>query len=181
RHIESQINDMLAFAKGGQFELAPLSLQELIIELQHGLETLCVEQNGVIETRFDVVNDLIINGNQAALLGALMNLAVNAIQQAGPIHLLITLQQKENALQINFKDDGPGIPKEHQSCIFDPFYTTRPDGTGLGLAVVQSVILAHQGKLAVKSLPGEGACFSIVLPLPEQTATENEFAVRSTA
>lgn len=181
RHIESQINDMLAFAKGGQFELAPLSLQELIIELQQGLETLCLEQNGVIETRFDAVNDLCINGNQAALLGALMNLAVNAVQQAGPIHLLITLQQKENALQIDFKDDGPGISQEHLSRIFDPFYTTRPDGTGLGLAVVQSVILAHHGKLAVKSLPGEGACFSIVLPLPEQTATENEFAVRSTA
>jgi len=157
---------MIELAKGGEFELAPLSLQELIIELQQGLETLCVEQNGVIETRFDVVNDLIINGNQAALLGALMNLAVNAIQQAGPIHLLITLQQKENALQINFKDDGPGIPKEHQSCIFDPFYTTKDvgEGTGLGLSIVKGILDDHHAVLHIDTQPGEGSTFLISFP-----------------
>lgn len=190
RHIESQINDMLAFAKGGQFELAPVSIKALITELQQGLEVLCTENDGVIEVCFTEDVDHVVMGNQAALLGALMNVAVNGLQQPGTIHLTITLQEQPTGwLLIDFKDNGPGISEAHLKHILDPFYTTRSDGTGLGLAVVQSVVLAHQGKLSVESLPAQGACFSIRLPLYEETVAsheltavaENESAVRSSA
>ncbi|MCW8943506.1 MAG: ATP-binding protein [Sedimenticola sp.] len=189
RHIESQINDMLAFAKGGQFELAPISIKALMKELQQGLEALCVEHNAVIELRFDQITDGSVIGNQAALLGAMMNVAVNALQQPGAIHLIISLHHQMDSVLIEFTDDGPGIADEHIKHILDPFYTTRPDGTGLGLAVVQSVVLAHHGKLTVDSVEAGGARFSISLPISEEVSAlsdtlvtnEYESAVRSSA
>lgn len=164
-HMESQVNDMLGFARGGQFELAPLSVQALLKELAQNLEPLCQEHGAALECRFEAAEGAWINGNSAALSGALSNIALNALQQDGRIHLNIAVERRDGALLISIRDNGPGISSEIQQRIFDPFFTTRPDGTGLGLAVVQSVVLSHQGKLSLESAPGEGACFSILLPL----------------
>ncbi len=65
---------------------------------------------------------------------------------------------------LRFVDNGKGIAADQLSRIFEPFFTTRSSGTGLGLAVVQSVVQAHQGNIQVSSLVGEGTCFSIRLP-----------------
>jgi two-component system sensor histidine kinase FlrB len=193
RHIESQINDMLAFAKGGKFELAKITLQTLMNDLRQAVEPLCIENDATLNIQTESDEALFISGNQDALLGAMVNIAVNAIQQQGPIDLQINLSRENDFLRINFSDNGPGISQEHQHHIFDPFYTTRPNGTGLGLAVVQAVVLAHHGRVTVKSQPDEGALFSIVLPLfselPEQMpafvgdlqSSEYTFVVRSSA
>ena len=61
-------------------------------------------------------------------------------------------------------DNGRGMPREQLARIFEPFYTTRSNGTGLGLAVVQSVVHAHQGTVEVASVEGEGSCFTLRLP-----------------
>ncbi len=164
-HMESQVNDMLGFARGGQFELTPLSATELLLELMQNLELLCQEHGAILEGSFETVANLWINGNFAALSGALLNVAQNALQQECPIRLVIQAEQQAGNLEIRITDDGAGISAENQRHIFDPFFTTRPNGTGLGLAVVQSVVLSHQGRLNVESAPGEGSCFSIQLPL----------------
>jgi two-component system sensor histidine kinase FlrB len=164
-HMESQVNDMLGFARGGAFELAPLSVAELMGELVLNLEPLCREHGAVLDCRYQAVADAWINGNSAALSGALLNIALNALQQDGAIKLKIHAEPEAENLLLRFTDNGAGIPAANLPHIFDPFFTTRSDGTGLGLAVVQSVVLAHQGKLTVESVPGETTCFSILLPL----------------
>ena len=65
-------------------------------------------------------------------------------------------------------DNGKGMPAHLLSQIFEPFFTTRSQGTGLGLAVVQSVVRAHQGEVGVASAPGEGTCFTLSFPLHQQ-------------
>lgn len=192
-HMESQVNDMLAFARGGQFESAPIILSELFDELLESLETPCLAHHATLETDFTIAADATIHGNQAALLGALNNLAINAFQQDGAIRLRIEANSDRQHLLIRFQDNGPGIPESEQERIFDPFFTTRPDGTGLGLAVVQSVVLGHQGKMTVSNRSAGGACFSIQLPLlatePRRHSTpvamrqghNNKSAVRSSA
>lgn len=171
-HMESQVNDMLGFARGGQFELTPLPVQELLMELVQSLEPLCQEQGVRLQYRFDIDSGARINGNAAALSGALLNIAQNALQQESQTDLDIRAELQSEELRISIGDNGPGIRAEDQKRIFDPFFTTRPSGTGLGLAVVQSVVLSHQGSVTVKSAPGEGSCFHIHLPLSREHAGE---------
>jgi two-component system sensor histidine kinase FlrB len=68
-------------------------------------------------------------------------------------------------LAIEVCDDGRGIAPEDQERLFEPFFTTRQEGTGLGLAIVRSVVEAHGGDVAVRSRPGEGAAFTVRLPV----------------
>lgn len=99
------------------------------------------------------------------LTQALINLYINAIQAMpeGGI-LTIAAGEKENAVEITVADTGNGIPDEVMSKIFDPYYTTKNTGTGLGLAVVQKVIDAHGGSIEVKKSEGKGTKFIITLP-----------------
>ena len=76
-------------------------------------------------------------------------------------------------MAIVVSDDGPGIAKHMQAKILEPFFTTKSQGTGLGLAVVQSVVKAHQGSLELDSTEGEGSHFSIIVPLHRVAAPQS--------
>ena len=75
-------------------------------------------------------------------------------------------------MELTVEDNGPGIAPGIQSQVFDPFFSTRPAGTGLGLAVVKTVAEAHGGGLELSSDPDTGTCIGIALPTPgnEQSA-----------
>ncbi|MCP3669907.1 MAG: HAMP domain-containing histidine kinase, partial [Gammaproteobacteria bacterium] len=109
----------------------------------------------------------IVQGNRDALQGAFMNLATNALKHGGDgVELLVELSEtSSNSLRLVVSDTGPGIPEEIMDKIFDPFFTTSGSGTGLGLAVVQSVVLDHNGKIEVQSQPGKGTSFYLDLPM----------------
>ena len=64
---------------------------------------------------------------------------------------------------LEVEDSGPGLPPEAQEQIFEPFFTTKEDGTGLGLSTVQRLVEQHGGAISVRSHPGEGTCFRVVL------------------
>jgi len=169
-HIERQIKDMLAFASGNQGLMVPVAITPLMLMLEQMLEPLIKASN----VRFELIDrtdgDVVIQGNQDSLLGALMNLASNAIaHNDAQLQLQIVLKYAANGmLEILVSDNGTGIAEEIKEQIFDPFFTTSSDGTGLGLAVVQSVVLAHEGNITVvPSLLG-GASFKISLPICQE-------------
>ncbi len=83
--------------------------------------------------------------------------------------LVITTWRENDRLNISFKDDGPGMPEEVVSKIFNPFYTTKDpgEGTGLGLPLSYSILVEHGGSIEVESKPGEGTTFTIRLPLSQ--------------
>lgn len=173
RHIERQINDMLAFTRGSCFEPEAVDLPLLLVELSQHLEPMLRKFSAQLQLTGTGSGDLLISGNHGALLGALTNIAVNALEQGGEgVYLQVGLEQVAGEAVVEMRDDGPGIPLEQQSKIFDPFYTTRSDGTGLGLAVVQSVVLGHEGEISLESQPGEGACFTLRFPLMEEVSSE---------
>ena len=97
------------------------------------------------------------------VFGNLINNAVQAMRQGGQIN--ISASTLNNQIIINVTDTGPGITPGQLSRIFDPFYTTKAKGTGLGLSVAQRIIEAHQGTIAVDSQPGQGASFTVSLPV----------------
>lgn len=163
-HLERQVNDMLMFAKQGRMAMASFSLSELLNHLRVGaIETI---QQRQIEVQLinKVAGDEFL-GNANALRGALMNLVNNAVDALGQEGLVrISADLVDNNLQIAVTDNGPGIAKTDCGRIFQPFYSTKSNGTGLGLAVVDSVAKAHDGQVAVVSSVGLGTSFTLTLP-----------------
>jgi PAS domain S-box-containing protein len=100
---------------------------------------------------------------------ALLNLIKNA-QAAMPEggSLNIKTERTDTDIHISVIDSGMGIGEENLSKIFEPFFTTRETGSGLGLTLVFKIIREHQGEITVKSRKGEGACFTITLPVPQK-------------
>ena len=90
--------------------------------------------------------------------------ALEAMQEKGEIRITL-LNRPAGMLGVKIADTGHGIPKEHLDKIFLPFYTTKEKGTGLGLALVHKIILAHNGQISVESTEGSGTTFTIHLPL----------------
>jgi signal transduction histidine kinase len=104
------------------------------------------------------------------LLGrAVQNLLVNAAQ-ASPPGSAITLKTRHdgNSVEISVIDRGSGIAPEHGENIFNPFFTTKPSGVGLGLALVSKIVSEHGGTITVESTPGEGSVFRILLPARQE-------------
>ena len=170
RHLEQLIEDMLLYSRDGKVGEESILSQNLLDELYHNLEA----QLELTQTHLVMTNnaeDVLIHGNRQMLLSALTNLAMNAIQamkESGinkirKINVMVT--KKDNAVSIELKDTGPGIPVELQKQIFDPFYTTRTQGTGLGLAVVQAVAKAHGGNVKLYSTSDTGSVFKMIFPL----------------
>jgi signal transduction histidine kinase len=78
--------------------------------------------------------------------------------------LQIRARVVKEGVEILLKDSGPGIPVDHQAHIFEPFFSTKDGGTGLGLTVSYNIITAHGGTLELVSNNGPGACFRVYLP-----------------
>ena len=105
--------------------------------------------------------------HQELLSGAVLNLIVNAIQaveQGAVINLSATLVDQQ-WLEISVSDQGPGIDPSIQNQAMDEFFTTKSNGTGLGLAVVHSVVNGHKGQFWIDSVPGCGTNVTIRLPI----------------
>ena len=108
-----------------------------------------------------------VAGDGGQLRQALLNLVLNALQampQGG--QLTVTTRRSHEQAEVTVADSGPGIPPGDEERIFKTFVTTRPDGTGLGLPISQRIVVSHGGQLTLRNSPGQGAAFTIALPLP---------------
>jgi len=159
----------LIFAKDGRLAMETFSLAELLNHLRETVKEYTGSGRIDLQIINDVQNDAML-GNENALRGALLNLlnnAVDAVGQVGCVQISV-VQLDDYKLRIVIKDDGPGIAKELCQRVFEPFFTTKSYGTGLGLAVVDSVVKAHGGHVSVESALGKGATFTLVLPCINQ-------------
>ncbi len=164
---------MLGFAHGGQFVTTRFSITELIAELEEQLQPQMIQRGAslVINNKQTAAE---LQGNKGALLGALANLCVNALQacQHSPLIQINIGTTRHGLLSISVKDNGCGMDQLTREHLFNPFFSTKTDGTGLGLAVVKSVVESHQGRIAVFSRPGKGCRFRIFLPCRQALKTQ---------
>jgi len=180
--LEQQVNDMLLFAKSGQQQVVePLSINELVNDSTLGLEALIEKANATVNIQ-PCPDDCQVLGNKTALSGAIQNLIHNSLEVIkSNAQIDISSYCKDQHAYISVKDNGSGIDETLAAKIFEPFYTSRIQGTGLGLAVVKSVAKAHQGDVHLLSNSNEGAHFCIKLPLlvneslPDKFQPEGEF------
>jgi two-component system sensor histidine kinase FlrB len=105
-------------------------------------------------------------GNRDSIVGAIMNVLNNALQASGN-HAQLSLQCRceNNSLLIQIRDNGPGLDAQVLKGIKEPFFTTKPQGTGLGLQVVRAVVEAHHGRFELSNHPDGGAQASFILPV----------------
>ncbi|AUC87653.1 PAS domain-containing sensor histidine kinase [Alteromonas sp. MB-3u-76] len=165
KDLESQVNDMLLFAKSGEQQVvSQISLSELFNAIEPSATAMATqEQQALSFEGFDT--PLTLTGNLTALQGAILNLIHNASQVTPKgFEIIVQANQINDALVIEVIDRGEGVPNAIKSKIFEPFFTTKTHGTGLGLAVVKSVVNAHDGSIHISDAENGGACFSISLP-----------------
>jgi signal transduction histidine kinase len=113
----------------------------------------------------DVVEVMV---DERQLMQVFVNILLNAaqaIQEEGVIVVKTQAVAAQNLIRIEFTDSGPGITEKDLSKIFDPFFSTKANGTGLGLSVSYRIIRNHNGEIRVSNKPGEGTCFTIDLPV----------------
>jgi two-component system sensor histidine kinase FlrB len=168
RHLEGLVADMLAFARGAGGTLVRCDVGALLESVAQSLVPRLTESARVtIRTH---APGLAVRGNPEALVGAILNLANNALDAAGPeARVEIEARECGGRAEIRVRDNGPGVPPEVRERMFDPFFTTRTGGTGLGLAVVRTVALAHGGAIELESGDG-GACFCLRLAADGEVA-----------
>ncbi|HXW97974.1 MAG TPA: ATP-binding protein, partial [Gemmatimonadales bacterium] len=177
------VRNLLTYVRGQGSERAVVDLREAV------RGALALRRNQLLNQQIEVQVDLPIEpvlvwGNTVNLQQVLMNLLVNAEHairsQRGRGHVWVRLAIEDENAVVTVDDDGPGIPPELLTRVFDPFYTTKPEGegTGLGLSVSAGIIADHHGKISAAQRPGGGARFIIELPLrrAEPTADQLEAA-----
>ncbi len=181
-NIERQVQDMLFYVKGELPLNDVISLGDLRDALAEAMEVPLMTSQASCEWLVQS-REHTLRCNREALIGALLNLVNNAIQaveslptNAGRAQLRIEFNLYPQAINpalsheapqvwIRIRDQGPGMTPEQLASVGDLFVTTKAQGTGLGLSVVQAVARAHQGKFLLNSKPGQGTCASLLLPL----------------
>jgi PAS domain S-box-containing protein len=164
---------LLTFAKGGApvqktgqlfpliQEIANFSLSGANIsckfQLQKGLWPCSFDQNQISQ----VIENLIINAKQAMPAGGTIELSASNVRIENKEHPIL---ENNDYVKISIKDQGIGIPKDQINHIFDPFFSTKEKGHGLGLATSYSIIHRHGGYIDVNSEPGKGSTFNVYLP-----------------
>ena len=164
--LEKLVKDMLVFARGApparQVRIADI-LAEVHRSVSPGIPDGC---HLVIDGK-DVLHEF--TGNRTGLVTALTNLVTNAFESS-PRGVVVTISVAVVSGRVEFtvRDNGPGIDSEMAKKVFQPFFSTRDAGTGLGLAVVKAVTDAHGGEVALTTPPGGGTQVGIELPILDQ-------------
>ncbi len=162
--LNAQVSNMLSYAHTGSLIKNPVEIGFFIEQLA----SLCSEKMALLDVDKDVSLSLtLLNINSISLLGAIGNLLNNSVESmGGETGAICTIELSgKDLLKIIVSDKGQGILKDELIRIFTPFYTLKANGTGLGLTVVQQVVEAHGGRVKCESVDGDGATFTLTLPV----------------
>ena len=163
--LNKLVSTLIDAAKPRALDLKP---NDIIGLTKHALALLKVEaEKKNIQLNFEAhaMPELILNIDVAQMTQVVLNLLMNAIQilpEGGQVW--VTISRMQTHAQISVADDGPGISEDKRNHVFDPFFSQRAGGIGLGLAIVRQIVYAHFGEIFVQESPQHGAEFIIRLP-----------------
>jgi len=180
QHIQAILNDLLAYARPRPPEFHPADLnatvEQAVFLARQQVRTKPIEITLAPERSLPRISHDPVQIQQV-VLNLLLN-GIQAVQNLGKIE--VALRQGGEWAVIRIRDTGKGIPRDSLPKIFKPFFTTRKEGTGLGLPLAKGIVESHKGKIDVSSEPGQGAQFEVWLPmsreekLPPLTACKRE-------
>jgi PAS domain S-box-containing protein len=167
------VTNFLNFAKPAQLTLSEVDLRAIVERAAEeiGTDTRALGGQVTIRGEFPV-----IYGDDVLLRQAFNNLLRNAVEACADTAVApqVEVEGKREAsnVRVSVNDNGPGIPTAVRERIFQPFFTTKSRGTGLGLALVQKIVVSHNGRLHVAAGPAGGASLQVVLPVQSSTNTD---------
>jgi signal transduction histidine kinase len=168
-HKESQalsnmVTDFLNFARPVMTTIHEVDLTELLANAVHDLKNL---RPGNYRVQLDSSEPAIVQCDSTLMRQCFLNLLINAadaLGENGSGSVSIQTAHERNHVRVVVEDDGHGIPAHVVAKIFIPFFTTKKQGTGLGLSLVQKIVVAHNGRIEVQSTEGKGSRFIVTLP-----------------
>jgi two-component system, NtrC family, sensor histidine kinase HydH len=170
RRLNNIITDFLNYARPKKPNLTPCRVDGVINRNIHFLDPQIRENGYRIQTFFDTnIPEIMADGDM--LYQAFLNLLINAMQampDGGTID--VTIRCLKQILWVTIEDEGPGVSKTVFEKIWDPFFTTKEKGTGLGLGIVKNIIEANDGMIWLENGPEKGARVSIKFPLSQETS-----------
>lgn len=174
--LEAQVSDILMFARSNEQTVSKIDAGDLVEQTVNNVAAILSRGHAELETTADA-DPMPILGNATALTGALSNLIANAVE-AGASRVLLRLEQFDNCVEFTVANNGPAIPDDLKQKIFEPFFTSKSSGTGLGLAVVSAVTKVHQGTLFLDKYNDEfPTAFIITIPLYQKDDDASQLQV----
>ncbi len=170
--VERIVSNLLTFARTKKKCLRSFPMEALLDDILEQLGHQIPLEPYRIERSYETAGCL-VEADEDQLRQVFTNLIVNglqAIEPGGGLKIAATISPDQQC-RVSISDSGAGISKESQEKLFTPFYTTKPKGTGLGLAVSYGIVLDHGGDIKVESEVGQGATFTVVLPLRQSAGT----------
>lgn len=172
--IDAAIGSLLERSRLRAMKLVPSSLANVaksaVMLAQDQIAATIDGANKIEIIYLPSLDPMIISIDAAQIEDAILNLILNAIEaveQTGQISVSLSKNIKSDSTYeavVTVKDNGKGIPTEHLAKIFNPFFSTKPYGTGLGLAAVRRILRAHNGRVEVDSIEGKGSTFKLCIP-----------------
>jgi signal transduction histidine kinase len=171
-HIENFIKELLNFTRVSDLQLSHFSVEQIVDEsIKMMRNTLRLRNVQILKEVEEDLPQVLVDGDKIrqVLLNIFHN-ACEAMEKGGNIivSLSVSGQSKRRKVKILVSDDGPGIPEKDWENIFEPFYTTKSSGIGLGLANARKIVEQHKGSIRVIEKKGRGTCFEILIPCEEE-------------
>ncbi|MFO7768058.1 MAG: ATP-binding protein [bacterium] len=167
RRLQHLLDDFLSFARPSPPSFGPVDLRRFIPQVLRLLNKEAERNKADLSYELPAAIEP-VQADEAQLSQVLVNLVLNAIQaqeEGGRVEIEVEEDPGEERVRIHVKDDGPGIASSVKEKLFDPFFTTRKEGTGLGLSVAYAIIEAHGGTIRAEDRPEGGADFVLSLPV----------------
>ncbi|HQO36749.1 MAG TPA: ATP-binding protein, partial [bacterium] len=169
--VTAQLNEFINYSKPCEPKPTPVDLAAVVGDVEQALLSDLDDKKIGLKVE---IPEMAIEADESLLRQVLFNLLLNAVQAVDDGGLIWVKfgQEKGQEPFLEIRDNGPGVPEENQSKIFQPYFTTRQHGTGLGLAVVSQIVLAHGWEIRYVPSDDRGAVFHIsgfkVLPKGNQ-------------
>ena len=164
QRLNRLLTNLLDFARPRKPEFQSVDPSRLIDSII-SLAGHSAEQKGITLRKEVPVSVPSIECDPEQMKQVILNLAINAVQaMTGPGEVLISAKPSDNAVMISVRDQGPGVPEENLDKIFNPFFTTKDAGTGLGLSVVHQIVTQHRGVVNAERNRDGGMTFSLLIP-----------------
>ncbi|WP_332649608.1 HAMP domain-containing sensor histidine kinase [Lysinibacillus sp. 54212] len=177
QRMDTILSDLLYLAKPKVETYDPICLIGVVNSVIDLMQYTAVTQNIILQHEYNVMDNFTIFGNRVRLQQVLINLVKNAMEAmpSGGVIQIKLISTSEGSLQLKIRDQGGGMHEETKRNLFQPFYSTKDTGTGLGLPLVKKIVEEHNGQIDLDSVVGEGTKFTISFPIvPMDGVISNE-------